>query len=408
MASKEHYLIIGGSTAGNSAAETLRKEGFDGRITLVGRESDRPYDRPPLSKEFLRGEKEEEKVYFKPVEFYQEQEIELKLGASASRLDTANRTVELESGESLSYDKLLLATGSRARKLDIPGNRLNGVHYLRTIGSSRRLAADIEKGSRVVLVGAGFIGLEVAASCRMKGLEVTVLEIEDVPLRHAIGEELGNICADIHRDQGVELRLGEGIKEIQGDGRAERVITSSGAELPCDVVVIGVGARPETRLVEDSNVETGDGIIVDEYCQTNVPGIYSAGDAASWWHPGLGRRIRVEHWDNAINQAAVAARNMLGGQESYSPVLYFWSDQYDCNLQYVGEAHDWDNMLYRGNPKDRKFSAFFIKDGLVQATFSVNSFRDINASRRLIADKVPIDERQLVDPDVNLRKLGAS
>ena len=352
--------------------------------------------------------KRKRKIYFKPAEFYQEQEIDLKLGVSASRLDTTNRTIELESGESLCFDKLLLATGSRARKLDIPGNRLDGVHYLRTIGSSRRLAGDIEKGSKVVLIGAGFIGLEVAASCRLKGLEVTILEIEEVPLRHAIGAELGNICADIHRDQGVEFRLGEGIKEIQGDGRAERVITSSGAELPCDVVVIGVGARPDTGLVQNSDLETDNGIIVDEYCETNVPGIYAAGDVASWWHPDLGRRIRVEHWDNAINQAAAAARNMLDRQESYSPVLYFWSDQYDCNLQYVGEAHDWDNMLYRGDPKDRKFSAFFIKDGLVQATFSVNSFRDINASRRLIADKVPIDEKQLVDPDVNLRKLGAS
>ena len=408
MASKEHYLIVGGSTAGNSAVETLRKEGFDGRVTLIGRESDRPYDRPPLSKEYLRGEKEEEKVYFKPAEFYQEQEIDLKLGASVSSLDTSNRTVELDSGESLSFDKLLLATGSRARKLDIPGNRLDGVHYLRTIGSSRRLAGDIEKGSKVVLVGAGFIGLEVAASCRMKGLEVTILEIEEVPLRHAIGEELGNICADIHRDQGVEFRLGEGITEIQGDGRAERVITSSGAELTCDVVVIGVGALPDTGLVRNSDIETDDGIIVNEFCETNVPGVYAAGDVASWWHPGLGRRIRVEHWDNAINQAATAARNMLGRQESYSPVLYFWSDQYDYNIQYVGEAHGPDKIIYRGDPKEKKFSAFFIKDGLVQATFSVNSFRDINASRRLIADKVAIDEKQLVDPDVNLRKLGVS
>ena len=363
---------------------------------------------PPSPRSTSGERKRKRKIYFKPAGFYQEQEIDLKLGVSASRLDTTNRTVELESGESLCFDKLLLATGSRARKLDIPGNRLDGVHYLRTIGSSRRLAGDIEKGSKVVLIGAGFIGLEVAASCRLKGLEVTILEIEEVPLRHAIGAELGNICADIHRDQGVEFRLGEGIKEIQGDGRAERVITSSGAELPCDVVVIGVGARPDTGLVQNSDLETGNGIIVDEYCETNVPGIYAAGDVASWWHPDLGRQIRVEHWDNAINQAAAAARNMLDRQESYSPVLYFWSDQYDCNLQYVGEAHDWDNMLYRGDPKDRKFSAFFIKDGLVQATFSVNSFRDINASRRLIADKVPIDEKQLVDPDVNLRKLGAS
>lgn len=408
MASKEHYVIVGASTAGNSAAETLRKEGFDGRITLIGRESDRPYDRPPLSKEYLRGEKEQEKLYFKPSEFYQEQEIDLHLGDSAARIDVSNRSLELDSGESLKFDKLLLATGSRARKLDISGNRLEGVHYLRTIGSSRRLGSDLEKGGRAVIVGAGFIGLEVAASCRMKGLDVTVLEIEDVPLRHAIGEELGNLCADIHRDQGVEFRLGEGIQEIQGDGRAERVITSSSAELPCDMVVIGVGAFPDTQLADGSDIKVDDGIVVNEYCETTVPGIYAAGDVASWWHPDLGRRIRVEHWDNAINQAATAARNMLGQQESYSPVLYFWSDQYDLNLQYVGEAHGSDKMIYRGDPEDRKFSAFFMKDGLVQATFAVNSFRDINASRRLIGDKVPVDEKQLVDTDVNLRKLGAS
>ena len=405
MAAKESYVIVGANLAGGSAAETLRREGFDGLIHLIGLEPDRPYDRPPLSKEYLRGEKEREKLFFKPPEFYDEQEIGLRLGTGATRLDPAGQTVELDTGETLKYDKLLLATGGRIRKLKVPGTDLEEVYYLRTIGNSQRLAESINRSRKAVVVGAGFIGSEVAASLRMKGLDVTLLEIEPVPLRHVLGDELGEIYAGIHRGHGVDLRLSEGIAEIQGHRRAERVITSSGASIDCDLVVIGVGVAPQTRLVDGTGIEVDNGILVDEYCRTSLPNIFAAGDVANWWHPGLGQRLRVEHWDNALNQGAAAARSMLGRQESYAPLLYFWSDQYDLNIQYLGHAVKWDHIVYRGDPQQQKFTAFFMDDGLVLAALVVNRFRDLRPTRTLISQKVRVDEKQLADESTDLKQL---
>ena len=405
MAAKESYVIVGANLAGGSAAETLRREGFDGLIHLIGLEPDRPYDRPPLSKEYLRGEKEREKLFFKPPEFYDEQEIGLRLGTGATRLDPAGQTVELDTGETLKYDKLLLATGGRIRKLKVPGTDLEEVYYLRTIGNSQRLAESINRSRKAVVVGAGFIGSEVAASLRMKGLDVTLLEIEPVPLRHVLGDELGEIYADIHRGHDVDLRLSEGIAEIQGHRRAERVITSSGASIDCDLVVIGVGVAPQTRLVDGTGIEVDNGILVDEYCRTSLPNIFAAGDVANWWHPGLGQRLRVEHWDNALNQGAAAARSMLGRQESYAPLLYFWSDQYDLNIQYLGHAVKWDHIVYRGDPQQQKFTAFFMDDGLVLAALVVNRFRDLRPTRTLIGQKMRVDEKQLADESTDLKQL---
>ena len=405
MTAKESYVIVGANLAGGSAAETLRREGFDGLIHLIGLEPDRPYDRPPLSKEYLRGEKEREKLFFKPPEFYDEQEIGLRLGTGATRLDPAGQTVELDTGETLKYDKLLLATGGRIRKLKVPGTDLEEVYYLRTIGNSQRLAESINRSRKAVVVGAGFIGSEVAASLRMKGLDVTLLEIEPVPLRHVLGDELGEIYADIHRGHDVDLRLSEGIAEIQGHRRAERVITSSGASIDCDLVVIGVGVAPQTRLVDGTGIEVDNGILVDEYCRTSLPNIFAAGDVANWWHPGLGQRLRVEHWDNALNQGAAAARSMLGRQESYAPLLYFWSDQYDLNIQYLGHAVKWDHIVYRGDPQQQKFTAFFMDDGLVLAALVVNRFKDLRPTRTLIGQKMRVDEKQLADESTDLKQL---
>ncbi|MEE9248969.1 MAG: FAD-dependent oxidoreductase [Dehalococcoidia bacterium] len=405
MAAKESYVIVGANLAGGSAAEALRREGFDGLIHLIGREPDRPYDRPPLSKEYLRGEKEREKLFFKPPEFYDEQEIDLRLGTGATGLDPVEQTVELDTGETLRYDKLLLATGGRIRKLNVPGTDLEEVYYLRTIGNSQRLAESINRSRKAVVVGAGFIGSEVAASCRMKGLDVTLLEIEPVPLRHVLGDELGEIYADIHRGHGVDLHLSEGITEIQGHRRAERVITSSGASIDCDLVLIGVGVAPQTRLVDGTGIEVDNGIVVDEYCRTSLPHIFAAGDVANWWHPGLGQRLRVEHWDNALNQGAAAARSMLGRQEPYAPLLYFWSDQYDLNIQYLGHAVKWDHIIYRGDPQEQKFTAFFMDGGLVLAALVVNRFRDLRPTRTLIGQKVRVDEKQLADESTDLKQM---
>ena len=315
------------------------------------------------------------------------------MGVTATRLVPADKTVEMDTGESPKYDKLLLATGGRVRTLNIPGTDLQGVYYLRTLRDSQRLAQAINISKKA---GGGRRWVHRLGSrcpCRMKGLEVTLLETEPVPLRHALGDELGTIYADIHRSHGIELRLQEGINEIQGNKNAERVVTTSGSSIPCDLVAIGVGIAPETGLVEDTEIEVDNGVLVDEFCRTNLPDIYAAGDVANWWHPDLGYRLRVEHWDNSLNQGAAAARNMLGRREPYSPVLYFWSDQYDLNLQYVGHATQWDDIVYRGDPKEQRFTAFFMQDNMVLAALAVNRFKDVNPARNIIKQRLKVDAK---------------
>ena len=406
MANIASYVIVGAGIAGNAAAETLRKQGFEGEVHLVGAEPHRPYDRPPLSKEFLSGSKEQDKLFFKPEDFYAEHSIQLHLGTEATALDPTSKTLTLADGSSLRFDKLLLATGSRVRTLPIPGSELEGIHYLRTIDDSQAIARSMNSASRVVIVGAGFIGSEVAAVCKTAGLEVTVLEIQPQPMAHILGEEMGAIYANLHTSRGIDLRLQEGISGIRGSSRAEQVTTDQGNAIDCDFVVIGVGIAPDTALAESAGLEVDRGILVDEHCQTSHPDIYAAGDVANWFHPGLGHRLRVEHWDNALNQGAAAAKSMLGAPEPYSPTLYFWSDQYDLSIQYLGHATEWDEIAVRGNPDEEKFTAFYLKDGLVHGALVVNNFRDIRPTRTLIGQKTPITAASLSDESINLKQLA--
>ncbi len=406
MAQQKSYVIVGAGIAGGTAAETLRKQGFDGEVHLVGAEPHRPYDRPPLSKEFLSGAKEEEKLFFKPEDFYAEQSIELHLGTEATALDPSSKTVTLANGESLRFDKLLLATGSRVKTLPIPGSDLEGVHYLRTIDDSRAIAQAMNGASKVVIVGAGFIGSEVAAVCKTAGLEVTVLEIQPQPMAHILGEEMGAVYANLHTSRGIDLWLREGISEIRGNAHAEQVITDHGNAIDCDFVVIGVGIAPDTSLAQSAGLQVDGGILINESCQTSHPDIYAAGDIANWYHPGLGHRLRVEHWDNALNQGAAAAKSMLGAPEPYAPTLYFWSDQYDLNIQYLGHAAEWDEIAIRGNPDEEKFTAFYLKDGSVHGALVVNNFRDIRPTRTLIGQKTPVDASSLSDESTNLKQLA--
>ena len=406
MANIASYVIVGAGIAGNAAAETLRKQGFEGEVHLVGAEPHRPYDRPPLSKEFLSGSKEQDKLFFKPEDFYAEHSIQLHLGTEATALDPTSKTLTLADGASLRFDKLLLATGSRVRTLPIPGSELEGIHYLRTIDDSQAIAQSMNSASRVVIVGAGFIGSEVAAVCKTAGLEVTVLEIQPQPMAHILGEEMGAIYANLHTSRGIDLRLQEGISGIRGSSRAEQVITDQGNAIDCDFVVIGVGIAPDTTLAKSAGLEVDRGILVDEHCQTSHPDIYAAGDVANWFHPGLGHRLRVEHWDNALNQGAAAAKSMLGAPEPYSPTLYFWSDQYDLNIQYLGHATEWDEIAVRGNPDEEKFTAFYLKDGSVHGALVVNNFRDIRPTRTLIGQKTPITAASLSDDSTNLKQLA--
>lgn len=404
----ETVVVVGANLAGGRGAEALRQAGFDGRVVLIGEEPHRPYERPPLSKEFLRGETEEDKLYLQPAEFYAEQKIELRLGTRAVRLDPAGREVELQGGERVPFDKLLVATGAGVRRLAVPGADLEGILYLRSIRDVERIREAAARARKVVVVGAGFIGAEVAASLRQKGLEVTMLEASPVPLLRALGEEMGRVYADFHRERGVDLRTGDGVGAFLGKGRVEEVVTAGGGRIPCDFAVVGVGVVPATEWLAGSGVVLDNGVAVNEYCETSVSGIYAAGDVANFFHPGFGERLRVEHFDNAQYQAQAAARNMLGRKAAYSPSLFFWSDQYDLKLQYVGHAAHWDRIVLRGSPQARSFIAFYLSQGKVHAALGVNRFKEVTVTRKLIDMKAPVTPEKLADPGFDLRGFLAS
>lgn len=406
MPDRQTFVIIGANLAGGRAAQALRKEGFDGRLVLIGAEPDPPYERPPLSKEYLRGELPREKIFIGKPESYQEQEIELRLGVAATRIDPQERAVELADGEHISYDKLLLASGGRERRLSVPGSDLDSIYYLRTVADSERIAQELRPGRRLVVIGAGFIGAEVAASARTKGLEVSVLEMAPVPLGRALGEELGRVYGEIHRDRGVDLRTGEAIERFEGGKRVERVVGASGASIDCDFVVVGVGIAPATELADAAGLAVENGVVVDEYCETSMPGIFAAGDVASFYHPVLDTRMRVEHWSNAQNQGVAAAKSMLGIREPYSEIPWFWSDQYDLNMQYIGHATRWDEIVLRGDVAGRSFTAFYLESGRLRAALAVNRHRDIRPCRELIRRGAPIESDKLKDEEIELKSLA--
>ena len=350
MTSDQTHIIVGASLAGAKAAETLREEGFEGRVILVGAEDERPYERPPLSKDYLRGEVGREKVYVHDEAFYSERDIELRLGRTATHLDTSGKAVTLDDGERLLYDRLLLATGSEPRRLAIPGGDLDGVLYLRTVQDSDALRERLDRGGAVVVVGAGWIGAEVAASARQRGLQVTVIEPASVPLERVMGAEVGAIYRDIHTDHGVRMLMGTGVEGFEGDQAVERVRAGDGSTLECDFVVVGVGVQPRVQLAEEAGLAVDNGILVDELLQTSAPGVFAAGDVANAQHPFYGERIRVEHWANALHQGPAAARNMLGHAVPFERLPYFFSDQYEVGMEYSGFARDWDRVVFRGDP----------------------------------------------------------
>jgi 3-phenylpropionate/trans-cinnamate dioxygenase ferredoxin reductase component len=406
MTSDETHVIVGASLAGAKAAETLREEGFDGRVVLVGAEEERPYERPPLSKDYLRGEVDREKVYVRDENFYAEQDIELRLGRTALSLDTANAHVELDDGEQLSYDRLLLATGAEPRRLSVPGGELDGVFYLRSVRDSDALRQRLDRGGAVVVVGAGWIGAEVAASARQRGLDVTVVEPASVPLERVLGKEIGAVYRDIHTDQGVRMLMGTGVEAFEGDGVVERVRTSDGQVIDCDLVVVGVGVQPRTTLAAQAGMAVDNGVLVDEHLQTSVPGVFAAGDVANSDHPFYGERIRVEHWANALNQGPVAARNLVGHNVAYDRLPYFFSDQYDVGMEYTGFARAWDRVVFRGDPATREFLAFWLVEDRVVAGMNVNVWDVTDSIKRLISERVVVDDRTLSDHDVPLEELG--
>jgi 3-phenylpropionate/trans-cinnamate dioxygenase ferredoxin reductase component len=409
MSTDRTFVIVGASLAGAKAAETLRDEGFDGRVVLVGSELERPYERPPLSKDYLRGEVGREKVYVHDEGFYAAHDLELRLGRTAVSLDSAgsaDSAVTLDDGERLPYDRLLLATGAEPRRLAIPGAQLDGVLYLRSVEDSDALRERLDRGGSVVVVGAGWIGAEVAASARQRGLDVTLVEPARVPLERVLGPEVGAIYRDVHADHGVRMLLGTGVAAFEGDTAVERVRTDGGHELECDLVVVGIGVQPRIQLAARAGIATDDGILVDEHLQTGVLGVFAAGDVANAHHPFYGERVRVEHWANALHQGPVAARAMLGQSVAYDRLPYFFSDQYDVGMEYAGFARDWDRVVFRGDPASRELIAFWLVGDRIVAGMNVNVWDVTDTIQRLIRERVAVDDRRLADPGVALEELA--
>jgi 3-phenylpropionate/trans-cinnamate dioxygenase ferredoxin reductase subunit len=398
------FIIVGASLAGAKAAETLRDEGFDGQVVLIGAEPERPYERPPLSKEYLRGEAGREKVYVHDEGFYAEHEIELRTSTTVERIAPAAHEVVLAGGERLGYERLLLTMGAEPRRLPIDGADREGVYELRTVGDSDRLRERLDRGGRLAVVGAGWIGSEVAASARQLGLEVTVIDQLSVPLERALGREVGAIYRDIHADHGVRMWLGTGVEAFEGAGAVERVRTADGRVTDCDLVVVGVGVAPRTRLAADAGLAVDDGILVDEHLRTSAEDVFAAGDVANAEHPMFGR-LRVEHWANALNQGPAAARSMLGGGPPYDRIPYFFSDQYDVGMEYSGHADQRDEVVFRGDPAAREFIAFWLRDGRVFAGMNVNVWDVTDPIEALIRARRPVDRSRLADPDVPLAEL---
>jgi 3-phenylpropionate/trans-cinnamate dioxygenase ferredoxin reductase subunit len=404
----EVFVVVGSSLAGGTAAATLREEGFDGRVILIGEEPQAPYERPPLSKDYLRGEQPFEDALVRPRDFYASNDIDTLFGTRATRLNPVDKTIELSGSDRVRYDKVLIATGSRNRRLPIPGLDLEGVYGLRTVEDCDRIRGEIRPGRRAAVVGMGFIGSEIASSLRQLGVEVVVIEAGKVPLHRVLGEEVGRIMEHIHRDHGVDMIFEEQVSGFEGRGRVERIVTQSGRRIECDFAVVGVGVEPVVDVVMGSGIEVDNGLVVDEYCRTNAEGVFAAGDVTNHYHPIFKQRMRVEHWHNALNQGAAAARNMMGMGSVYDGIHWFWSDQYDYNLQYVGFHKDWDKLVVRGSLENRDFIAFYVKDGLIAAAIGMNRGRDIRRATALIKARAAVETNQLRDDDVDLRKLVAS
>ena len=380
--------MAGASVAGVAAADELRRLGYDGELVVLGEETRTPYDRPPLSKEVLAGAQEE--CPLRPAQWAGDLDINVRLGETAIRLDLDDRAVELASGEKVGFDGLVISTGSTPRVL--AGPRLEGVFTLRTLDDSLALREAIAAGGRVVVVGGGFIGAEVAATARRVGAEATIVEAEQVPLERAIGAKMGSLLAGVHADQGVDLRCGVPVAGLEGDGRVERVRLADGSVIAADVVVIGLGVRPTTDWLAGSGLATNDGVVCDAFCRASAPGIVAAGDVARWNHPQLGS-VRIEHWENAVTQGRVAAGTLLGADDPYDPVPYVWSDQYDLKIQIVGLPTSNDKVVFLdGAPEDLHFVALYRRGNQVTGAISFNRPGSIMKIRRRLRSSATVSE----------------
>jgi 3-phenylpropionate/trans-cinnamate dioxygenase ferredoxin reductase subunit len=405
MTHPQSVVIVGASLAGAKAAETLRSEGFAGQVVLIGDEPVRPYERPPLSKGYLREESGMEEVFVHGAAYYEDNQIDLRLSTSVVVLDPRNREVEVASGERIGYDAAILATGAAPRRLETPGADLERVYYLRTVADSDDLRAAIRSAGRVAVIGGGWIGSEVAASARQMGADVALVEMTAVPLERVLGWELGDFYRQVHADHGVELHLGVGVESLRGTQTVEAVQLTDGTELAADTVVVGIGVAPRLDLAEAAGLALENGVSTDEFLASSAPGVYAIGDVAAAWHPVLSRRIRLEHWSSALNQGPAAARNILGPPAPYVRIPYFYSDQYDIGMEYSGYATDWDQIVIRGDRRERKFIAFWLKDGRLEAGMNVNVWDVADTIASLVASRHTVDPGCLADPNVELASL---
>ena len=366
----EPFVILGGGLAGDNAARTLREEGYRDRLVLITNEPGVPFGRPPLSKTYLRGKESLKGWLVKPADWYEANEVEL-VRATATRLDAAGHRLELDTGATVDYAKLLIATGGRNRRFDAPGAELEGVFQLRTVADCDAIKAAARRGARAVVVGMGFIGCEVAASLRMLDVEVSAVLPGKAPLESVLGEEVGKVMTAMHTEHGVELMAGESVARFEGAGRVERAVTKKGRKLECDFAVVAVGIQPNTELLAGTGIGLDNGVLVDGACRTSVADIYAAGDVANHHHPLFGR-VRVEHYNNAEKQGAAAARSMLGSDAEYAYLHTFWSDQYEDKLEYAGHARTWDEFVVRGSMEERKFVGFYLEGGVLKAAVGLN------------------------------------
>lgn len=414
--SSDPIVIIGGGLTAARAIEAIRESDQDTPIVLIGKENRLPYERPPLSKAVLIGNDPEESAFTHPQEWYGERNVELRLGIAADGLDTTAKTVTLSDGSELTWGRVLLATGSGVRKLKVPGSNLTDVFYLRSMPDSAAIRARLVAGSNVVIVGAGWIGLEVAAAAREHGAEVTVVEPQAAPLLGVVGEQVGSWFADLHRGHGVTFRFGDGVESLEGDadGKVTAVVTSSGDRLEADTVVIGVGITPNTRLAEDAGLEVDNGVVVDEALKTGTEGVYAAGDVANWYNPTLETRLRVEHWANAQDGGYAAGQSIAGQDVHYGPIPFFFSDQYDIGLEYAGYVPRGTDaeVILRGDPASNEFMAFWVVpegDGVrVLAGMHVNVWDTIDTVQELVRNRTVVDASRLADTEVPLADVAST
>ncbi len=398
-------VVVGAGHGAGQVVASLRQKKFEGQIDLIGEEKWYPYQRPPLSKKFLAGELPAERLYFKPESFYNDQDVTVHLDTRVTAIDRDSQLVNTEHGSSFAYDHLVLATGSRPRLLDLPGATLDGIHYLRGIDDVKEIRAGMSEGGRIVIVGAGYIGLEVAAVAAKSGLDTTVVEKETRVMSRVVSPELSEFYQNIHRDNGVTLKLATGIEAFSGDQHVDCVVLDSGEILPADEVVVGIGIVPNVELATECGLEVSNGIVVDDHCRTNDPVIYAIGDCT--WHPNdlLGFELRLESVHNALEQAKTAAGNICGDDLAYAQVPWFWSDQYDLKLQIAGLSRGYDQVVIRGNPDDHAFACLYLRDGQLISIDAVNSPKDFVQSKALIAAHAKINPATLADTSIQLKDM---